>query len=66
MMQHAVVAIRIGEERHVTHACIEDLAGKHNAPFFELRPLCGNVLDVEGDVAVLLRRPLPADPLRLP
>lgn len=65
-VQHAVIAIGIGEERHMTNARVEGLASELDALGLKLCPFRGDVLDVERDVTVLLRRPLPPDPLWLP
>ena len=62
MMEHQVVAIGILEERHVADARVEGLAEELDALRLELGARGGDVLDVQRDVRVLLRREL--DPER--
>jgi hypothetical protein len=56
VVQHEVVAVRIGEGRHVTDARVERLAGELDALGFELRARRRHVVDMKGRVGALLGR----------
>ena len=58
VVQHQVVAVGVGEERHVADAGVEDVAGELDALGLELGAGRGDVIDVERQVGVLLRREL--------
>src|SRR2546427_108466 len=58
VVQHERVAVGVGEERHVTHARVEDVAGERDAPLLERRARRRHVLDLQGEVVrVGLERP---------
>jgi hypothetical protein len=59
-VEHQRVPVRIGEERHVADAGVEDLAGELDALRLERRPRLLDVGDAEGDLGAVRRRePLP-------
>src|SRR3954447_4296655 len=66
VVEHQVVAVRVGEERHMADARVERVAGELDPPALELSACGGHVVDVDRQVAVLLRLELPAQPGRLP
>src|ERR1044072_4484684 len=66
VVEHQVVAVWVGEERHVADAGVHDLAGQDDAFGLELRPGRGDVVHVKGRVSVLLWRELHTELRRLP
>ena len=58
MVEHESVAVGILEERHVADARVEGLAEELDALRLELGARRGDVVDVQRDVRVLLRREL--------
>ena len=61
-MQHQVVAVRIGEERHQAHPGVECVAGEGHTLCLELGPRGVDVVDVESRIHVLvLRKPAAQD-----
>src|SRR4029453_13921635 len=66
MVEHQVVAVRVGEEGHVADAGVEDVAEELDALAPELGPGRGDVVHVERKVRALLRRELEALTGRLP
>ena len=65
-MQHQVVPVRVGEERHVADPRVQDVAGEHDALALEVRASRRDVVHVQGGMGVLLRRELHPESLRLP
>ena len=65
-VEHQVVAVRVAEEGHVAHARVEGVREELDALALEFLAGRLDVVDVERDVAVLLRRELPAHLVRLP
>jgi hypothetical protein len=47
MVEHQVVAVGIGEERHLAHAGVERVAGKTHAHGLELRSGLIDVIDMK-------------------
>ena len=60
MVEHQVVAVRVGEEGHVADAGVEGLAVELDTLGFQFRAGGADVLDVKGRVGVLLRGKLEA------
>ena len=66
MVQHQVVAVGVGEEGHLAAAGVQRIARERDAPALQLGAGAVEVVDVQGDVAVFLRREGPADAFGLP
>src|ERR1041385_3087059 len=65
-VQHQVVAVRVVEERHVTHAGVERVAEELDALRLEVCARGLDVLDVEREMAVVLRLEVRPEPCRFP
>jgi len=55
VMQHQVVAIRIGEERHGADAGVHYLAGEHDPFALQLAACRRDVVDVQGGMPMKSR-----------
>jgi hypothetical protein len=66
LVQHEVVAVGIGERRHVADTGVEGVAGEGDASGLKLGARGRNVVDAQGKMAVLLGGELHAEPLWLP
>src|SRR5262249_62265989 len=66
VVEHEIIAVRVGEEGHVADAGVEGVAGELDALGLELGAGRGDVIDVERRMGVLLRRELEAEGGRFP
>jgi hypothetical protein len=65
-VEHQVVAVGVGEERHLADAGVERLATEDDARGLELGPGGCDVIDVKGEVGILLGGERDAEPAGLP
>jgi threonine/homoserine/homoserine lactone efflux protein len=66
VVQHEVVAVRVGEEGHVTDPRIHDLTGEHDALGLELGTRGRDVVNVKREMGILLWCERHAESLGLP
>src|SRR5436305_6361912 len=66
VMEHQVVAVRVAEEGHVAYAGVERLAEELDALRLELGTRRRDIVHVERELSVALRRERAADLVRLP
>jgi hypothetical protein len=66
VVQHEIVAVGVGEERHAANACVERLAGEGDALALQLGPGLRDVIDMQREMPILLGRELDPEPPGLP